>query len=398
MESKAEKIKAICEKRNIYKSNSNTIFKYLPNDLIDKINIEAINKEVKGYKFKESEGDYLSYDFFQEDFNKYDYIYTRPYPTPMRENIFSTGEWCGGLFYNFGMDINNQWHRSYLKHILENTTNTDYPLFHNGNEIEAQDLINQWITRGEIPEYFSIYENHNLDCGDYQEGRYRKINGRADIDFSHSLLENEFQGRGQSNGFHYKIIEKNHEASKIVRKIYRRRKKCQRKFVIFLNGLTKIRVLKKIKRSPFIDNPQFKKYIGCHINCDWNSRQLVERRLRNYLAVCSEDIINRTDMSEAYWSIINKVWKNHYDPAEIKIRKRYLYKWENCKDKYEKIFWEVQLGRMFAWNLVAAHMNDKYSCPRAIYDVMENVKGSRCCQDNSWKSDYQALMEGSPLL
>ena len=105
-------------------------------------------------------------------------------------------------------------------------------------------------------------------------------------------------------------------------------------------------------------------------------------------------------MSEAYWSIINNEWKkleNQDDPAEIKIKERYLCRWENCWDKYEKIFWEVQLGRIenCQWWI---NQNKKYSCPNAIEETMKNVKGFRDCHEKSWKSEYLELMAESPLL
>ena len=43
---KASKVRAICEKRNLYKNKSGTFFQFLPNDIMDQILTSTIHKEI----------------------------------------------------------------------------------------------------------------------------------------------------------------------------------------------------------------------------------------------------------------------------------------------------------------------------------------------------------------
>ena len=393
MVSKAEKVRAICEKRNIYKSNSETFFKFLPNEIIDGIMVKAVNKEIVNYKFIDSKSEdrhYGSFSFSEEcgDVkNTFRFISeTQNQTKPMAEQTFSTGAWCGGIFYNYGMDMNIPEHREYLRKILEETTNTDYPLYDNGIEIHSSDLLDVWSVEG-IPEYFSIYEDHNMDRGLYQEGRFRHLNRFTDFEFNYQ----------ENKGFYYRKIEHSFASAKIGT-LYEKRRRAKKKFNKFLAGLTRQRVFKYLpNRVPF--PRMFKKYILCHRR-DGVFKEVIDNRLWSY----------DCDMKQVYYTLVNGEWRDERepdatqwgkggrmwaragDPARYIIQKRYIKKWEDCLDKYEKIFWEVQLGRTD----IRMFQNQVYECNTRIYSIMRNIKGFRDPHDSAWKSDYRELIEDSP--
>lgn len=243
--SRNEIVRAICEKRNLYKNNSGTFFQYLPNDLMDKILTSTIHKEIiKGVELDNAPN---TDDIYGDTIIMRDSDIQPSWIERIEIDGWIVMKW------NYSNDGTRREEANFILNYIScifdlpfvwigTPSNLDIDVKHNGKlislrkELEGGDIPHTLVFRIGLDEHPTYWRNQ----------RYCKVQ-HEEINFEITKKKGGFE-------LGYNIQNKiQHPSQKILRLLKKTewRKKLFRKF---LYGLTRSRVLKGVPELTKINN------------------------------------------------------------------------------------------------------------------------------------------------
>lgn len=442
MVSEQERVRAICEKRNLYKNKSGTFFQFLPNELMDKILMNEIVKNINKGDLKlrpkcPETGEYVEYLDTNENII-YPHRFEEGDWRKRSQSYYSNwSTWITGyefiLLYNFndillGTDPSADTCADYLGgladndllELLEEYANEPNALFTDLDSMKEYYSVNGVL---QFPKIFLMIQNGNGSFHIHTSNT-DNIKVRYNTSNKTEMYLHFFKNRKGRMTISARDIDYKSRASDSIRETFHQKKRVKKKFQKYIENLGKIR-LKKLCIEQIKDIEVEPRCRALVPNIPWNHKA-INRELEGFFIgdnCKNEEVIqlfksltnphtrsrfSNSRESENYWFGCQMVQppKYHYrkghgnsydmrdkeqkykNPIDYQILKRYIRLYEESKEKQDKIHYQILIGRVDS----KMYQDKIYESGQRIYNMCFNqlkIKGKqRDPNTQSWIKDW----------